>query len=335
MKSMGKDFDFVAVGDITTDAFIRLSGDDAAIEREDSRKKKICFNFGDKIEYDELIEVPAVGNSPNAAVAARRLGLTSALVTNLGDDLRGNLKIERLKKEGVATDFVKVHEGEKSNYHFVLWYEEERTILVKHQEYSYELPDIGSPKWLYLSSVGEKTLAFHRAIADYLTAHPEIKLAFQPGTFQVRLGHKTLKDVYAVTELFFCNVEEARRILNTSEDDIKKLLAEMRALGPKVIFITDGPNGAYMHDGADMWHMPMYPDPAPPVDRTGAGDAFASTLTALMALGKTLPEAFALAPINSASVVQYVGAQEGLLALPELEKWFAKAPTTYKLEKIQ
>ena len=107
-----KNFDFIAIGDITTDAFIKLSGDDADIRcSEDDSKEQICLNFGDKIEYDSVTEVNAVGNSPNAAVSAHRLGLNSALVTNLGDDTNGKKMIQALESEGVSKDFVKIHEG--------------------------------------------------------------------------------------------------------------------------------------------------------------------------------------------------------------------------------
>lgn len=332
---MATEYDFIAVGDITTDAFIKLKKENTTVLCDDTgRKCKLCVNFGDKVEYESVTEVYAVGNSPNAAVAAHRLGLRSALVTNLGDDLRGKQKIAQLQKEGIPTDFVKVHKGLESNYHFVLWYEEERTILVKHNEYPYEMPDVGTPKWMYLSSLGENSIPFQHAIAEYIKTHPDTKLSFQPGTFQMKLGPETLKDVYAVSELFFCNVQEAQRILKTEERAMEKLLQGIRALGPKIAVITDGPNGAYADDGKERWFVPMYPDPAPPIDRTGAGDAFASTFTALLALGKTVPEALLRAPINSMSVVQKIGAQEGLLTSAEIEEWLAKAPTHYKLEKM-
>jgi sugar/nucleoside kinase (ribokinase family) len=330
-----KNFDFIAIGDITTDAFIKLSDDDAEIrESEDGSKSKICLSFGDKIEYDSVTEVSAVGNSPNAAVSAHRLGLNSALVTNLGDDSNGKKMIEALEKEGVNKDFVKIHKDKNSNYHYVLWYEEERTILVKHHEYDYELPDVGTPKWLYFSSVGENSIDYHHAIASFVKENPEVSLAFQPGTFQIRLGYEKLKDLYEVCGLFFCNKQEAQRILKTDEDDIKKLLTDMHALGPKIAVVTDGPNGAFAYDGTDMWQMPMYPDPAPPVDRTGAGDSFSSTVTSALALGKTLPEALSMGPINSMSVVQHVGAQEGLLTMEKLQQYLAGAPKNYKPIKI-
>jgi sugar/nucleoside kinase (ribokinase family) len=327
--------DFIAIGDITTDAFIRLSGDDAEVEKDsDGRKARICLNFGDKIEYDSVTEVPAVGNSPNAVVAAHRLGLKSALVTNIGDDYHGKNKIDTLEKEGVITDFVKVHKNKSSNYHYVLWYEEERTILVKHHEYEYELPDIGIPKWIYLSSLGENSLLFHHTIAEYIKKHPEVNLAFQPGTFQMRFGYEKLKDVYATSRLFFSNLQEAQRILETDEKDIKNLLKKMHGLGPDAVVITDGPNGAFAYDGEDFWQIPMYPDPAPPVDRTGAGDSFSATVTSALALGKSLPEALEMGPINSMSVVQYVGAQEGLLTMEKLEQYLAQAPKNYKPNRI-
>ena len=80
--------------------------------------------------------------------------------------------------------------------------------------------------------------------------------------------------------------------------------------------------------------IPMYPDPAPPKNRTGAGDAFASTVTAMLAIGMSVPDALVRGPINSAMVVQQIGAQKGLLSRKELEAWLAKAPDYYKITHI-
>ena len=270
-KKTKGNLDFVAIGDIVTDAFIELN--DAWIETDNPEKsKELCMRFGDKIPYEKVDVIPAVGNSPNAAVSAHRLGLKSALVTNFGDDKYGQEKMEQLKKESLDTQFVTVHKDTGSNYHFVLRFQAERTILVKHYEYEYKLPDLGSPKWLYLSSLAENSLPYHDMIADYLEKNPDVKMAFQPGTFQMKLGAKRLDRLYKLSEIFFCNKEEAQRILENKEQDIKKLLEGMHGLGPNIVVITDGPDGAYVSDRKEVWHGPMYPDPAPPVDRTGAGE---------------------------------------------------------------
>ena len=356
------------MGDITTDAFIRLS--DAWIETDNpKRERELCMRFADKIPYDFVEVVRAVGNSPNAAVSAARLGLSSGLVTNIGDDENGRECVEVLRKERVDTGYVSTHKGAKTNYHYVLWFQDERTILVKHEAYQYKLPTIEpAPRWLYLSSLGGNSESYHDEIAHYLESHPEVRLAFQPGTFQIKLGKEKLAHLYGRTELFFCNKEEAQKILGLSsvppfqkevaesarpedlnpsppsavlpftkgESDIKRLLESIHALGPKIVCITDGPKGAYCYDGHmnERWFMPPYPDPKPPLNRTGAGDAFASTFTSAFALGKSIREALRSAPINSAYVVQQIGAQKGLLMREQLEKYLAIAPENYRPRKI-
>lgn len=322
-------YDFIAVGDTVTDAFIRLNLSSAHVEMDHGSGREICMRFGDKIPYDSVTVVPGVGNAANAAVSAARLGLKTAFVSNVGNDEHGKEILGVFKKEGLATEFLKSHNGIPTNYHYVLWYGDERTILIKHQKYPYSLPDIGEPKWLYFSSLGENSLEFHMEVVEYLKAHPSIKLAFQPGTFQMKLGKDRLKDVYARTNLFFCNKEEAQRILEVQEDDINKLLRGITALGPKIVAITDGVKGAYAYDSKDTYSMRLYPDPKPPISRTGAGDAFSSTFTAALALGKDIREALRWGPINSMSVVQGIGAQAGLLTREKLEEYLAKAPEDY------
>jgi ribokinase len=331
---MEQQFDFVAIGDTVVDAFIRLQEAHTKCN-SDTGTNELHMVFGAKTPYEFVNVVYAVGNSANASVSASRLGLKSALITNLGHDDDGEKCLKSLTKDGVNTKHIRMHDDKKTNYHYVLWFNSDRTILIKHEVFSYTLP-LGTPgpRWLYLSSLGETSLEFHHEITRYLTAHPETKLVFQPGTFQIKLGTETLKDVYAHTEVFFCNVEEARLILNTKEPEPRNLVKMMSGLGPKISVITDGPKGAYVYDGTDVWFMPPYPDPQPPYERTGAGDAFASTFVSALALGKPPKEAITWAPINSMSVVQKIGAQAGLLTREALEKYLADAPINYKAEKL-
>jgi ribokinase len=324
--------EFIAIGDIVTDAFIRLK--DAEVkECIDHHRQELSFSFGDKVPFDYVKVVKGVGNSANAAVSAARLGLKTALISDVGADDQGKECIDTLKENNISTELMTTHQGLTTNYHYVLWYDVERTILVKHEHYPYKLPSITTaPKWLYLSSLGENSLDYHNEILAYLKNNSEVKLAFQPGTYQMKFGTEALKGIYEQTEIFFCNVEESQRILKTEESDIKKLLSSMATLGPKKIFITDGIKGAYAYDGTDYWFMPVYPQD--PYERTGAGDAFASTVTSAIALGKSTEEALMWGPVNSASVVQKIGAQEGLLTQEELLEKISTAPADYKPSKI-
>ncbi len=342
-----KQIDILAIGDLVTDAFIRLK--DAHVTcKINTQDCELCMRFGDKLPFEYVKIIKAVGNAANAAVAASRLGLKAALVSNIGDDQNGKDSLVELQKNNVITSYLQTHKNKPTNYHFVLWYEVDRTILVNHTEFDYKLPPafdkksiIGRyssgglpPKWIYLTSLASNTLQYHMMIADYLEANPTVKLAFQPGTFQMKFGFENLKRIYERTDLLIVNVEEAQRMLNTDSRDIKFLLESFAKLGPKLVTITDNTNGAYFFDGDHYYHIPMYPDPRPAFERTGCGDAWAATFVSALAMGKTPLEAFLWAPVNPMSVAQFVGAQEGLLTLDQLEWWLKRAPGDFKPKEI-
>jgi ribokinase len=329
--------DITSIGDIVTDAFIKLEDDKAKTYVDDAGAKWLAMPFGTKLPFDHVEVVPAVGNAANAAVAFARLGLTSSFVTNVGGDQEGRDMIAALHKEKVDTRFVRVNPGNKSNYHYVLWYKEERTILIKHEEYQYHWPHLRpdeTPRWVYFSSISEHAIPYHDQVADWLDANPKVYMAFQPGTFQMAAGAARLKRIYQRTAVLILNREEAVLVGGGKHEDINDLFDKLHALGPKVVVITDGPAGAYGSDGQSRYKMPLYPDPAPPVDRTGAGDAFASTFVSCAAQGMKIEEALAWAPINSMSVVQKVGAQAGLLNENQLKSYLQNAPDWYKPEKL-
>lgn len=322
--------DFLAVGDIVTEPFIRLKDARVTCDVNDENCT-ISMRWGDKIPFEDAEVCRAVGNSPNAAVSAARLGLKVALATDIGSDDIGKGNVEQLKKEGISTKYVQKHNGMKSNYHYVLSYESERTILVRHEEYDYKWIVKQAPRYMYLSSLAANSLPFHKQIEAYLTKEKDVFLTLQPGTFQMKLGVTELKGLYERANLLVINKEEAARILGLPEtgQGIKNLLEKTRAFGPDKVIITDGRQGAFAYDGTEMLHIPMYPDHRAPKERTGAGDAFASTVTAALALGKPWREALLWAPINSMAVVQEVGAQKGLLTRKALEGFLAKAPADY------
>jgi ribokinase len=326
-------FDVISIGDTVTDAFIKLF-DDNAHTYENEKGKWLAMPFGLKVPFDHAEIIPGVGNAANAAVSFARLGLKSSLITNIGDDQYGIDIIRALHKNKVDSRYVRVNPDKISNYHYVLWYKEERTILIKHEVYDYHWPHLKpkeTPKWVYLSSVSKNAIDYHDDIADWLEDNPDVKLAFQPGTFQMEAGVERLKRIYARTEVLVLNREEATLVSGGDHANVHDLLDKLHALGPKTVVITDGPDGAYASDGPKRLKMP---DPKPPYERTGAGDAFASTFVAALIKGNTLEGALQWAPINSMEVVQYVGAQKGLVDETQLEQLLQKAPHWYKPENF-
>ena len=110
-------------------------------------------------------------------------------------------------------------------------------------------------------------------------------------------------------EILLVNKEEAQQIV--PGETLDELVRHLLKYAP-ISVVSDGPNGVMASDGKYMVRAGMYED-VPVLDRTGAGDAFGSGLTSHIAQGKSLKEAVIFGSANSTSVVQYLGAKQGIL----------------------
>lgn len=331
-----QELDVLVVGDILSDTFIKLF-DDKAWTSESENGLNLTMPFGMKVPFDHADFIPAVGNAANAAVSLTRLGHSAGLISNAGNDKGGREIIEALHANNVDSRFVHLNPGKASNHHYVLWYKDDRTILINHEHYDYHWPRFRKtdvPKWMYLTSIGANTHEYHEEITHFLEHFTDVKLLFQPGTFHISEGVEVFKRIYARTELLVLNREEAVQVTGGNHEDIHDLINRLHHIGPKMVVISDGPHGAYISSGEHRFKIPLYPDPAPPLERTGAGDAFASTLLAGLLHGMSLEDAAKWAPINSMNVVQHVGAQQGLLNTEQLMELLRNAPEWYHPEQF-
>lgn len=326
----------MAIGDIFTDAFIQLNEDSARVDTDEDGTKRLSLPFGQKPPYDKVDIVKSVGPSPNAAVSCARLGLNSFLLAWLGDDQTGQESLDHLRSEGVDTSLMISQPNTASTYWYVLRYGSDRTMLVKSEPYNYEFkaPE-EAPDWVYLAHCGADSWPAHEALLKYLDEHKDVKLAFQPGTYHFKWGVEKLAAIYKRAHLVIMNREEAMDVTGRGYDSVRELANGLHELGPQIVVITDGPNGSYASYDWKLVTIPNYPDPGPPVDRTGAGDAFASTIVAALALGETMDIALTWAPINSMNVVQEIGAQKGLLSLDKIKEYLEKAPDDYRVTEVK
>lgn len=323
-------YELISIGDCTIDAFIKLHN--ASIHCDlNHQNRYLCITFADKVPYESLKVVSAVGNSSNVAVAGARLGLRSAAFTAVGGDYYGRQILDVYQKEKVGTEFVKINRQRETNYHFVLNFRAERTILIKHNSFEYFNPSrLGQVGWVYFSSMGEHASSFYPKLAAFLKTYSAVRMAFNPGTFQLQMGAKRLRPIYRKTFVLFVNREEAQRILGIRNRNVKTLFRGLHKLGPQIVAITDGPAGAYASDQKNQYFMPIYPDPKTPVERTGAGDSFAAGFFSALIYGLPVIEALRWGPVNAMNVVQHIGAQEGLLEKQQLLRLLRNAPKHYR-----
>lgn len=330
-------FDLLSVGDTAIDSFIELLPGTAQLVEDRRGRHLLAMEFGAKLPFGSVEIVEGGGNAASSAVACSRLGLSTGLVSNVGDDRAGQDIIASLTGEHVDGRFIRTNPSGATNFHFVLRYGAERTILTRHEEYEYRWPDLAPeevPGWLYLSSVAAHATAYHDLIADWLDAHPRVRLGFEPGTFELWIGPQRLRRIYRRAEVLILNRDEAVIVSHGSRDDVAGLLDRLHALGPRVVVMTDGPEGAYASSPEGRFHVPIYPDPAPPVDRTGAGDAFAATFMTALVRGRPAAEGLRWAAVNAMSVIQHVGSHKGLLDQAGLRHWLDVAPPSYGVRPL-
>ena len=324
-------YEVLCVGDTATDVFIRLS--DAHIRTwNDHEGHWLDLPYGGKVSFDYAHTVEAGGNAANAAVGLARLGVRTALASHVGNDPTGHAMQAALHREGVDTHLMRLDPAHPSNRSFVLWYHQDRTILVHHESYDYHWTRLSPrevPAWVYLSSVGSEATDYYNQLLKWLDEESAVRLVFQPGTIQISRGVETLRGIYRRTEILICNREEAVEIGGADHGDLAAILDSLYVLGPQLVVVTDGPDGAYAFDGSRRLRVSSYPDPSPPTERTGAGDAFSSTFVAALVKGHSVEEALEWAPVNAMRVVQDVGAQAGLLDEPTLLLERKAAPEWY------
>ena len=322
------DYDLISIGDSSLDVFVTPAESDTLCTLE-KKSCLVCFSYGDKIPVDHL-EFSVGGNAANNAVGCSRMGISTAIVLTVGSDDIGSQIKDKLVKEGVISDYIIKEEGTPSNYSTVINYMGERTIFVYHAPRSYSFPDsLPQTPWVYLTSMGESFQPFYEKTLGWLKANPDAKLAFNPGSYQLKAGTDVMKPVLARSYVVFVNKEEASKITgieDTGGDKIKDLLKALSSHGPKISVITDGGNGSFIYDGARFVHAGVLPVDA--YERTGAGDAFGSGCLSALIKGKGLEEALLWGTLNSASVIGYTGSQKGLLKDSEMQTWVDRAKSS-------
>jgi len=320
-------YDMITIGDIKLDTFVVL--DDASVQCELKMPEcKLCLDYGAKVDV-KVVDSQIAGSAPNVAVGLARMGKKTAVLSVLGEDTTRPLAFEVLKKEGVSTRLVGTVKGEQSTYSVVLNYMGEKTILTGHIKHSYKLPaTLPKTKWLYLSEMGGGYERVYRSIGARVRDNG-MKLGINPGSIQIEEKKKFLYDVFKQTHVLFLNREEAQAVAKEKIMDVRHLATTLFKMGPSIVVITDGKNGAYSFDGEELRFCPIFPGKAK--EATGAGDGFATGFMAALMEGNKPQEGLRWGSVNSMSVVAHVGPQKGLLSSSEIKKKL-KARPSFKTE---
>lgn len=317
--------DILCIGDSVIDIFLIIPQNNPHFGL-DKEKNKLTISFGEKINVEKYV-LETGGNATNTAVGLSRLGLNSGICAEIGKDEFSQKILSKLVKERIDTNLVLQTETEKTSFSVVINYNAERTIFSEHvkRNHDFVFENIDT-KFVYLTSLGA---VWENAYENALTfvKNNNLKLAFNPGTLQLEKRDNLVFDVVEKTDFLFLNKEEAEELLygkvlnvqdgKNRESIIKKMLFGLKGLGAKNIIITDSNNGSYVYDEKNIFYKLGILD-SEIVEKTGAGDSYTAGFLGAIINNLSTQDAMVWGSVNASSVVEKIGAQEGLLTKTEL-----------------
>jgi len=320
--------DVITVGSAAIDIYANTHSELVKIKTERGSESLICYPSGSKVLITNVQFITG-GGGTNTAVCFSRMGLKTAYLGSIGDDENGDKIKNELKKEKVR--FIGMTAKNKlTNFSMLLdSLEDDRTILAcKSASKSLDWKKLDKKKirakWMYFSSLTENAFKAGEKIAAY-AKRKKIKIAFNPSSYQAKLGAKKLNNLIKHVTFLVMNREEAGLLLDLRRNtDVKKLLKGLLKIGPSIVMITEGKKGCYCTDGEKLYFLPG--TKKKPIETTGAGDCFASTFVAGLAKGKDIPTAMRMALANAGSVIMHHGAKKGILKQGTLLKKMKRMP---------
>lgn len=298
----------LSIGKATQDVFLRSDEFDPHMEG------KVAYThlpLGAKLDVED-VHFATGGNATNVAVTLARQGLHASYMWVLGTDPASQAVVAELDAEGVDTRHVVQHDDYRAGYSAILLANSgERTILnyhgslPRHRDPVLTLDVLEGYDWVYPTSLGSFEI-----FEDIVTraAKAGVKVMLNPAGSELKDPAK-LRSLLEDVEILCLNKEEMQLLVEG--ETLEELVVHGLRFCP-VVIVSDGPGGVCASDGKTIVTAGMYED-VPVVDRTGAGDAFASGFLSQWLLGKSLEESIVFASANSTSVVTSIGAKPGIL----------------------
>lgn len=294
-----ENFDVVTFGSAVVDSFVKA--------KYAEHGENILIPYGTKMLIKEL-HSEIGGGGTNTAVAFSRLGFKTGYIGKLGKDLGGNKILNMLKKEKITFLGGRGSKEETGSSIILVSREHYRSILtykgINNDLHMGEIRPFKT-KWMYCSSMVGESLRSQIKMAKRLKKQGT-KIAFNPSEYLIKMGG--IRELLRISDVAIVNKVEAG--LLTKEKDLLKGISK---LGPKIVAITDGKSKIVVYDGSKEYSI--VPPKVKIIEKTGAGDAFASGFVAGLIAKKSIKECISLGIRESDAVVKHFGAKNNLLRM--------------------
>ena len=337
----------LCVGSATIDIIVIVA--DRDVERmtlSNATQSFLMLEQGRKIESQSITRHLG-GGAVNAAAAMARLGVAAAPLVKIGRDAEGEEILETLRRKRIDTRHVIETQADATGSAVMLSaFDRNATIftrrgantLLRPNEISHDALD--GKRLVYVAPLSNRSADCLSTIVDRAGA---AFVAVNPGLRQITSRAAALLELLKGIDLLTMNTAEAAALApalaamdgDPDEDQLRGddgpaprllrlgfhfggfdlgLAAFMRRLrrrGARRVVVTDGLDGAWLGEDHRLVHVPAMK--ADVLGTAGAGDAFASTLSARLAGGATPEDALRAGSINAAAAVTVADTQGGLL----------------------
>lgn len=307
MRALGVgSIDILTVGEILIDMISTEYGD----------------TFADVAHFRKLF-----GGSPaNIAVNTSRLGLQSAIITNVGRDGFGHFLVDQLMEYGVSTDGVRMDPDHKTTLitvlksrtspDFIAFRDADRHIRIAEKERAL----LSQAKIVHFSTFAFteeparsallEAMRFAKAEGKVISLDPNYREEMWKGEGN---GAAFVRGLLAYADIVKPSEDDARALFG--EATREEWLSRFAEAGPGLVMLTLGADGVMAMAEGQRWSVPSYATDI--VDTTGAGDAFWSGFYASYVHGDDVQTALKMGSVMSAAKLKHVGA---IAPLPTLEE---------------
>ena len=309
-------YDIITFGSATKDIFIKTDKPKIIKNKSFSTGKGVCFSLGSKVDIDEIF-MSSGGGGTNAAATFANQGFRVSYCGSVGDDLAGQEIMNELGNLNIDTRFIVKSKTKPTNHSIVIGdIDDDRTILV-YRGASEELKKEDIPwqelmaRWFYIAPLSGSLCDRFEELVNFAVKN-NIKIALNPGNFQLSLPAPTLKKILAKVDILILNQEEASLLTKIPYSKEKQIFKKLDELCPGVVVMTKGENGVLVSDGKKLYSAPVQKPKV--VDKTGAGDSLGAGFVAgfLQSNGDIIFSA-QLGIANATACIGKIGAKNGLL----------------------
>jgi len=270
-----------------------------------------------KLTFVEKTELHIGGCATNTGIVAKKLGVDVAIIGKVGNDNLGRFIINKLKEEGINTQYIKISDKYTTSGTSVLVHSDgERSFLHSvgaNADFTIDDIDFSLFKNFSIIHIAGPFLMPNFIGEDLFKTLKEAKnigLITCLDTVWDCFGRwlKGIEKSLPYIDYFFTSLEEAKMI--SGEKEKEKICNFFLSKGVKNVCLKMGENGSYIKNESEEYYFPALKVNV--VDTTGAGDGYVAGFIKGLTLNYDFKKCGLLANIVGAKITTEIGATSGI-----------------------